>query len=242
MVQGNEFLNERFVIFNQRGQTSKNLRLACHELLKPKRQSQLARQTIVSLAADISRQHQLDHRPIFVTDEEIAGVIPGRGRNWAIYPHLETIMDALCEGFAPREVRFFAYFRNKDSWLRSAYQEVVKRHHMALGLDEYLERVEFSSDFPALLREAGAGLAEGQFVHVDMAADAGGAFGLGDSLLRWLGLSSEDMARIVKPERVNESISADMLKLFLQLNRAELDGKDLMTVKRIILRHHGYKW
>lgn len=243
MALRNSFLADHLIILNQRNQTSKNLRIACHEVLKPDvKRHMRGLADVIQTARSISEQNLLDPRPIFITDEEITGVIPGRDKTWSVYPRLRDVMASLEEGFAPRTVRYFAYTRSEDAWLRSAYQESVKRHMMTLELDEYISNVKFEGGFAALLQRIKEDRPPDQLTAVDMSIDAQTEFGLGLSLFRWLGLPEESISSMIKPERINESIGPEMQKLFLELNGAGLNGKDLMTVKRIILRQHGYKW
>ncbi|MDS9468583.1 hypothetical protein RGQ15_13520 [Paracoccus sp. MBLB3053] len=211
----------RYHVVNQRNpRSSKALRTAIQEYFRGKTDLSGARVVLRDIII------KSDGKNILVSDEELAGFLPGRQREFGLYEKIRPVMDMMTEELP--NVRFFTYTRPRDKWIQSVYQEALRRHHLKMDKKNFLNALKFKGDTADLARDLAKGY---DFTHVDMSVDK--ERGLGHTLFLWAGLDSEEISALNLPKRTNESVTPSMEEAFLILNRTH-SGADLMKLKMLL--------
>ncbi|GGL78954.1 hypothetical protein GCM10011392_36810 [Wenxinia marina] len=180
-------------------------------------------------------------RTLLISDEEIAGVMPGRQGTRRIYASIGQIGAALVEGFAPHPVRFVLYQRQTERWLSSVHNQAVKQHRLRLPLDQFRDWLAEPVDLDGVLARLRAAVGGENVDVVRFEDDLQSPTGLGTALLRKAGLDDAWIAALeVDGLNLNESLHPLALELMIEFNRTRTGGAELRAIARILLARHEW--
>jgi hypothetical protein len=178
---------------------------------------------------------------VILTDENIIGrrIVAG---DRDVFDMAAAALAIVEEEFAAHELRIVLTTRERSGWLRSCYNQDVKRHKFCGDLDAWLTAHEGCRDWeqgaPVLAAALSApvrflqmedDLAEGRF--------------LGRAILETAGLTEAVLDRVAPPSRQNPSLDAVQLELIREFNALDLPygvtGRivDVVRRRRDLLRH-----
>lgn len=174
-------------------------------------------------------------KPLLISNEEFAGLIPGRKDVWS-YAQTPVLAQALVN-----EVRAFAgdvaqiafLFTTRDAagWMKSVYWQNLRAHRICEDFTEYSAALADGANLGAVVEQVRATIAsEAKVISVN-ASPLDNRLAPLETALDWLGVSSDGMTVMDDQNRQPEGGA----ELFLELNRSELSDKEVTEAKRLYL-------
>ncbi len=175
---------------------------------------------------------------VLISDENLFG-------NDMITPDGRTIFDLAAEYLPILErhfagvpdVQFVFYTRNRSAWLRSAYNQAVKRRGVTDTEDDWIAALPTSLDWETGLATIRAALSAP--VHVFAMEDdlAGDAPLLGRALFKLAGIEDAALDAMARPPRANESLKPNVLDFMRHLNALDIPLDARRKVGRLVEAH-----
>jgi len=237
-------LPEGFVALHQASPHTARLRRACLSFQKARRagpeapEAKVQAETIVAECRAILERHAGDAHTVLISDEELAGYMPGRLGARAVYPCLAELCRLLREGFAPHPVQFVFYTREPEGWLKSVYNQAVKQHKVTKRYHRFRQDLIGSPDLAAhaaVIREEFGAEAVSVFSFEEERQIRDRPFGA--SLFALAGLP-EALCRDFEIAGINrnESLHPIARELMRSLNETALTSEQIVTIKDVFLR------
>lgn len=226
-----------FLMLNQRLRTSSALAKAAQAIHRRMDQGKDAGRFLDDIAREANGIRDLARslgKGVVISDEEMAGYLPGRGAFTALYPALPTIGRALVDGFAPMRVEFVLYTREMEAWARSSYNQCVKMHGHTGSLEDYLAGVIGGQTLAASAEALCAAVGRERVRIVEMEREGAREGGVAEGFCEILGVAPADLANLAIPGRVNESLPEGALQFMRLLNEKNLDAEASRIVRLVV--------
>jgi hypothetical protein len=222
---------QAFHVVNRARHETRNLKIAL--VLYGKMPNGARRDAAAAECVRIVEQFEASGKgKLLLSEEVLLGPMLRQAGEMGLYSTLESKMALLIECFAPYELHFLFYIREQAAWLRSLYNQAVKQVRFAGSFEAFLHGVDSSDVWGVLRRRIGAAAGDREVHFFPLEQDAKTPFGAGDRLFRYIGLSEDERARMIKPpEPVNASWPESLLELMHILNVSELDDRSLAIVR-----------
>ncbi|MDP0928490.1 hypothetical protein Q0601_14990 [Paracoccus onubensis] len=169
-------------------------------------------------------------RAIVLSDETIFGYLPGKYAPFNIYHDLGERIEFIRKVLSNRDPVFFIYTRELTDWLLSVYKEAVKGHREKMEFESYVKRMKIGDGLVPLCQKLVAEHGETTITFRDMDVDNDEKLGVGTALLRWIGITDEELNAIHSVNRQNESLPDGILKAILAINRTSLPKRAVTTM------------
>jgi hypothetical protein len=169
-----------------------------------------------------------------ISDENILGRVPwastGDILTWgrSILPMVESASKGL-------DLQIVFYTRSPSRWLRSLYNQSVKRARVTASFDTWAADAPFTVDWPRWQRDLQTTV-EAPVTFVAMEDEIGPDRLLGATLLRLAGVTDETIAGIVPPPVQNTSLSPRAIALMRLVNRLPIRDRLLLKVSEAVER------
>ncbi len=196
----------------------------------PARQARLA--AVLKDHADRFREGKA--KVCLISDENILGRVPwaptGDVRGWgrAILPMMEAAFDGL-------DLQFVFYTRAPSRWLRSLYNQSVKRARVTASFEAWVADAPFTVDWPQWQADLQATVAA-PVTFIAMEDETGPDRLLGAALLRLAGVAEETIAGISPPAVQNSSLSPGALSLMRLVNRLPIGDRLRLRLSDTVAR------
>ena len=176
-------------------------------------------------------------RKILISDENIAGRMPGRDGQMA-YHATPTLMaraeDVICDVFgAEADVVFHFTTREPQSWLRSTYKHNLRTSRLVMNLAEYTQTYGPAADL-AGVTEAVADAVTGTVYTIDL-ADLDGPLGPARPLIELIELPDHRRRKLAPHPTMNKGPEDGLIDDLLALNRSNLSDEALIASKADLL-------
>ncbi|MDJ0822691.1 MAG: hypothetical protein QNJ09_12895 [Paracoccaceae bacterium] len=194
-----------------------------------RRAGQELRDAVEGIAADT----------LLISDENLIGqsMVTADGRT--LFDLAVEVLPVIETAFGDAPLEFVAYTRDRTGWLRSAYNQAVKRSGVVQQRDDWIAGMPDRLDWQAGLDQL-RGVLKAPLSIFAMEDDlAGEAPLMGRALLMHAGLTAEDLAGLERPGRSNESLGPGALQFLLKLNALGLPSKDRRRVARLVEDNPG---
>lgn len=120
---------------------------------------------------------------ILISNEDLAGDLPGRTGKRRPYPKLWENMKVLKESFSRFDCKFYFFVRDPEYWISSAYHQLVKHRDRFHSLNEYKDFLKRSELWDEVLQKP-RGKIPGEFFEI--AYQEGEGFSSPTSLLEFI--------------------------------------------------------
>lgn len=178
-----------------------------------------------------------EHRKVLISDENIAGRMPGRDgqRGYTATPALMArAEDVICDIFGVEaDVVFHFTTRDPDDWLRSTYKHNLRTSRLTMDPLDYAEKYGASADLKAVV-EAVDTATTGTVQSSDL-ADLTGPEGPAEPLIDLIGLPPHRRRKLVAHPSENRGPQDEVLDALLALNRSNLSDFALDAAKTKLL-------
>lgn len=189
------------------------------------------------LHATLSALDQTSERKVLISDENMAGRMPGRDgqMGYSATPELMArAEDVICDVFGVEtDVVFHFTTRAPQSWLRSTYKHNLRTSRLVMDEAEYTETYANAADL-AGVTEAVAKAVTGTVSSTDL-ADLTGAEGAAQPLIDLIGLPPHRRAKLVPQPSENTGPDDAQISDLLALNQSKLSDEDLIVAKANLL-------
>ena len=237
LLENQRALAAHFLMLNQRQRTASVLAKAAQAIHRRMDQGKEPGRFLADLTREANGIRDLARslgKGIIVSDEEIAGYLPGRGSFTALYPALPAIGRALKEGFAPMRVEFVLYTREMEAWIRSSHNQCVKMHGYTGSLEDYRDRVIGAQTLAGCIEALRAAVGEDDVRVMVLEREVAGESGVAGGFSEILGISADDLENLSIPGRVNESLPESALQFMRLLNDRNLDAEASRIVRLVV--------
>lgn len=176
-----------------------------------------------------------EDKPLLISSEEFAGMIPGRKNVWS-YTQTHVLAQVLLEEvqlFAGGKARvtFFYTTRNPSDWIKSVYWQNIQSNRILEDLSDYYQQLKPASDLDAVVSRVEQKIsAQAHVVRINV-SDTDDRFLALTKVLSVLNVRSDDLIP-VKNANVQPSGAA---AYFLELNRSGLSDEEVQIEKRAYL-------
>jgi len=174
-----------------------------------------------------------ESRSILISDENLAGRMPGREGQLAYSATAELMARAhqVIRDVFGEDAAITTHFtlRDPNDWLLSTYKHNLRTSRLTLSEEEYTIAFSPASDLAAVAKTV-----EGD-VHTSELADLTGPNGAAQPLLDLIDLPDHLRARIEPQPTQNAGPSNDLMKDLLSLNRSDLSDEALKAAKAALL-------
>lgn len=226
-----------FVVLNQRVRSSSVLAKAGQGMHRRMDQQNTPGRFLQDLSDEANRIRDLARslgKGVVISDEEIAGYIPGRGSFTLLYPALPEIARALVEGFAPMAVEFVLYTRDLQTWSLSSYNQCVKSHGFTGTLETYRNEVIGEQTLERRADAVRAAVGPERVTVLQLEDEAAREYGVAEGFCEVLGVRPADLEHLAMPGRSNESAPEGALELMRLLNEKNLDDAANRIVRAVV--------
>ncbi len=174
-------------------------------------------------------------KPLLISNEEFAGLIPGRKGVWS-YEQTHVLSKALLDEVsrltdAGDRIIFLFTTRNAADWIRSKYWQNLRSHRIREDLSQYGKALQQGADLEAVVRrviEAVSPRAEVESVNVSSLDDHD------FPLIKALSILNVRSDRLITSDNRNVQ-PAGGTDYFLDLNRSNLSDEEVAAAKRAYL-------
>lgn len=176
----------------------------------------------------------LPQRVVILSDENVAGrVIQAEGRD--IFNLIGDVIAILEDEFAGHEIKVALGTRSRDQWLRSFWNQDVKRHKFSGDFDAWMARNGACRDHEAGLRYL-RDRVSAEVHEMPMERDLEPDRMLGQTLLEMAGLPAETIATLRPAPHSNRSLDAVQLDLIREINALDLPFGVTSRIVDVILK------
>lgn len=192
----------------------------------------LLRETLQAFFAQFDPK---DPRDLLVSEEDLAGAMPGRhgkttydtaGRTLAI-----TLDELSRSGFADHDIQVLLTLRKTESWAKSCYSQHLRSRPMVMDLQTYLSTPAAACDLSACADDIAATIAP-VAVHRAWLEDIGDLrLGPAQAALDLLPQLSGRHDLLQPTGIANGTLPQELADSFLALNRQDLDPMELKQAK-----------
>ena len=189
------------------------------------------------LHGTLSKIDQNSSRKVLISDENIAGRMPGRDGQLS-YNATPALMaqaeEVICDVFGTEsDVVFFFTTRDPDSWLKSTYKHNLRTSRLTLDEGTYTATYAPAADLAGVTK-AVADAVTGTVYTVDL-ADLTGPNGPAQPLIDLIELPDQRRRKLVPHPVENAGPDDGLMDDLLALNRSNLSDKDLNAAKADLL-------
>lgn len=190
---------------------------------------------IRACAARLREEIDLSGPPVAISDENLIGsrVYNRAGEtltDWAV-----RILPILEEAFAGVPMAFVFYTREREAWLKSAWNQEVRLQFQTKAYPRWRAAVPEAFTWDAAEAAIRGALSSPvTFLRLEDEAAAGVT---GATLLRTAGVPEAVIAGLKDPGAQNASLPGGLQKFILQINRSKLDKKMQRKVRDMAMRH-----
>ena len=171
-----------------------------------------------------------------ISDENVVGRV-GYGPTGDVLRWSEAILPLIAERAAAFDPGFVFYTRAPDRWLRSLYNQSVKRARVTQGFERWAAAAPFEVDWPAW-RERLASAAGRPVTFLSMEEELASGRPLGAGLLVECGVPPDVAASLPAAEARNASLSERSLRLMRLVNRLPLGDRRVIRFSEWLERQH----
>lgn len=190
-----------------------------------------------NLHATLSALDQTSERKVLISDENMAGRMPGREgqMGYTATPELMArAEDVIYDVFgAQTDVVFQFTTRAPKSWLRSTYKHNLRTSRLVLDEAAYNDTYAPAANLTGVT-EAVAKAVKGTVYTTDL-ADLTGPEGTAQALIDLVGLPEHRRAKLVPQPNENMGPDDAIIAGLLALNRSKLSDDNLITAKAKLL-------
>lgn len=154
---------------------------------------------------------------ILISDENLFAFALFDRSGGHFFDRAADILPLIEQAFSDFDNIFVAYTRPWESWLKSSYSQEVKRGRTSRSFEAWRKQVPASCNWTDGLGTIRAAI-RSPLVLLTHDEDTVAGFPLGTRLLELAGVPRPVVAEIGPVPRLNESLSADMLRLFRFFN------------------------
>ena len=177
------------------------------------------------------------NRAILISDENLAGRMPGRDGHpdYSATPTLMAKAETVIHDVfgADADVTFHFTTRPPDAWLLSSYKHNLRTSRLVMDLGEYRETIAPAADLARVVGDVDAAT-QGHISTRDL-ADLTGDFGPAEPLIDLINLPAHLRKRLTPHPRFNAGPDDGMIDALLDLNRSALSDDALATAKADLL-------
>lgn len=193
---------------------------------------ELLREAVRAFFAQFDPQ---DPRDLLVSEEDLAGSMPGR-HGKVSYDTAGTTLSILLEelsatGFADHDTHILLTLRDTQSWAKSCYSQHLRSRPMTQSLEDYLTTPAATCDLSACAEEIAAAIAPVP-VHRAWLEDIGALrLGPAEAAIALLPQLSEHKGLMHPTGIANGTLPQELADTYLALNRQDLDPMELKQAK-----------
>ncbi|AGI66364.1 hypothetical protein OAN307_c06370 [Octadecabacter antarcticus 307] len=189
------------------------------------------------LHATLSKIDQTSSRKVLISDENIAGRMPGRDGQMC-YSATPTLMaraeDVICDVFGTEtDVVFYFTTRDPQSWIKSTYKHNLRTSRLTMDEAAYMATYAPAADLDGVTKAVAAAVT-GSVCSIDL-ADLNGPEGPAQPLMDLIELPEHRRRKLVPHPVENAGPDDRFLADLLALNRSNLSDKALITAKADLL-------
>lgn len=164
--------------------------------------------------------------------EDFAGDLPGRNRKRRIYPRLWAHLDAIEEGFAGHQVKFYFFVRDPAPWLASAYVQHLRFRTRFSSLDGFVGFFETDALWDGVLSRSRDGLGA-RLVELPYWDDPD--FSSVDALLEAIFGPTDAPQLPPMAQRANASPPPQIIKILEAINGSSASSDAKRAAKKVLL-------
>ena len=174
-------------------------------------------------------------KPLFISNEEFAGLIPGRKGVWS-YAQTPVLAQAVLDQIArlsdgPVQVTLLYTTRYAADWIKSTYWQNLRSHRIVEDLPQYAAALQDGSDLETVVDRVRASVSNGARVVSINVSDLDDRSALLNQVLSLMDVSADGLVAIPDQNVQPEGAAT----YFLELNRSNLTDDEVLAVKRIYL-------
>lgn len=186
------------------------------------------------------RMDQSDARPIVISAEDLAGLMPGRGgvTTYGAVPDLmaefERSVAHVFDGNFELDVLLST--RQRDSWLASLWWQNLRSRRTGLDLDAHNARYNEAANLTAIVEQTRHTLLHGKVHSVALEDSKSAPQGPATALFDLAGLGPDDRSALTISGVQNARPKNGIEDVFLALNRSSFSDETVSETKKALLR------
>lgn len=159
----------------------------------------------------------MPERTVIISDENLTAnkVTAPDGSTFSDWTAL--IIPMIERAFMDADVRFVIYTRSFESWIKSCYNQAVKKQRLYASYANWRKALPSEFDWNTVIPKLQSAATQ-PLVIVDMSQEAKGDIFLGSAVLKQAGIPDGKFDQIVQPQRQNESLDERTITLLRVLN------------------------
>lgn len=180
-----------------------------------------------------------DPRPVLISAEDLAGLIPGRRRRLG-YPVAATLMQVLLETADEawgQPLNGLVYYSTRDSetWMQSCYNQHLRATRITQDYETYRAWQAQAADLYAMARGIAAAVPAGRVINRPLEKMVRMPHGPLTPLFRFAGVPEALRNQVRRVGRINRSLSPAIQAELLALNRSDRPTSEVTQLKQALI-------